>query len=266
MSASMLAAVRSALNLVAGSAVALNTANGAGRAFELLIMSNLTERLRRRGYTIWIRLSDGTDLFPGASAVRFFQRAGRPGPIPPASEGDEGPSAICFTGRKGGNWEIWNGIQFRGRSGGLHEFDLAIVPAEIGDALRTSPTGGVPFGHGWLSIECKETTVRGSADEMRAFVARLYDTTLLVSHARHFGISRPGNRIHALSVSRGEAQTYYYDENRKVFSAVARTSPFARGATAIAGYYNIYCYDDLADRGELKLFCRHMANWIDATL
>ena len=264
--------IQSVLNSIVAGAVTLTSALGAGRAFELFVISNLTEELRSRGYDVWIRLSDGTDLRRTSPNLKFIQRSGAPGPLPPSSSGPNGPSVICFR-RPGSSsqrhWEIWNGIQFRGRSRGLHEYDVAIVPGEIADAIRASGSGGAPLGRGWVAIECKDVASPGSLDEIRAFIARLYDTTLLNGHAWYLGATPPTKRIYALdALSLGMANTSktYFRENRRTYAAIARTGSFSSGVSQLAEYYNIACFDNLRIPSQMAIFRSEIVDWIDSNM
>src|ERR1041384_8106019 len=136
-------------------------------------MVEIAAELKVRNYTVELLRSDGAPQ-PFGSPQTFIQRAGKPGPVRSSLQGATGPTSIAFqravTSKK---WEIWNGIEFVGRSDGTHEIDVAIVPRELGEFLRTQPSGGRPFGHGRVSIECKDKHTNGGPDEMREFVARI---------------------------------------------------------------------------------------------
>ncbi len=60
---------------------------------------------------------------------------------------------------------------------------------EVGSQLRIN--GGAPFGRPRLAIECKDAATSGSIDEMRTFVARLYDLTILMGHQPHLSTPPP---------------------------------------------------------------------------
>lgn len=274
----MLAQVRAALDAIAGSIVTLRLARGAGRAFELLLMSQIALELKNRRYLVELLRSDGTRQSVGASGATFIQRGGAPGPVHPAADGPDGPTSIVF--RKLGirsrrlqtpvEWEIWNGIQFVGRSGGTHEIDIAVVPKRLGDVLRAFTSGQRPLGHGWLSIECKDVAATGSPDEMRTFVSRIYDTTLLQAHAPHIGTVRPVHRVYAIDTSYqgfGSGRVTYYQENRSVYGAIARTTGFSVGTAEMSDYYNIRRFEDLRPgTRELNEFAREVVDWLDDNL
>ena len=131
-----------ALNKVLGSVAILRHAKGAGRIFELFVMTGVAEKLKSHGHDVWLQRSDGTRMNPGDPTCDFIQRGGAPTGISPASAGANNASCIGF--QKSGSaqiWEIWNGVQFEGRSGAAHEFDLAIVPQPVGAELQLTWRG-----------------------------------------------------------------------------------------------------------------------------
>jgi hypothetical protein len=264
----MLAQVQSVLDGLASAAVNLTNANGAGRAFELLLMTRIAGGLQARGYSVHLLRSDGVKQLPGGSNITFVQRGGAPSGVRPASAGGGGPTSIVFQKRPElPEWEIWNGVEFVGRSGATHEFDLAIVPKGLGDALRV--TGGRPFGHGWLSIECKDVAKDGSPDEMRTFLARIYDTTLLNWHERYFGGANL-RRIHPLAPTEpgfGSTSSSYRIENMNTYHALARRTGFTQGTLPMSDYYFIRRFEDIAvSSTSLNAFGTELCDWIDLRL
>jgi hypothetical protein len=233
--------VQTALNSILGNVATLNNANGAGRIFELFIMTGVAVQLQSQGFDVWLQRSDGTRILASDANPTFVQRGGAPTGVAPASAGPSNASVIGL--RKlstGSEWEIWNGIQFEGRSGATHEIDIAIVPGQVGMQLRQ--TGGMPFGRPRVAIECKDVGQSGSVDEMRAFVARLYDVTVLQLHQPHLGFPPPTQGIYpgtAGATPFYAAQITYWDENRHTFNAIARRTGFAAGAAALTNYYAI---------------------------
>jgi hypothetical protein len=151
----MIPAVQAALNTILVGVPTLQYANGAGRIFELFIMSGIAERLQSLGFDVWLQRSDATRINAGDADRRFIQRGGAPTGVQSAVAGPDNASVIGFQrGVDARSWEIWNGIQFRGRSSGLHEIDIAVVPLEVGNALRQA--GGTPQGRPRVAIECKD--------------------------------------------------------------------------------------------------------------
>mgnify|MGYP003667548900 CR=1 FL=1 len=241
--------VKNALNAIVGTATNLQNAAGAGRVFELFVMTGIACALRTRGYDVWLQRSDGTRISPTDSDRRFIQRGGAPSGISGQAKGPNNASSIGFQRGACPKWEILNGIQFRGRSSAKHEIDLAIVPQSVASSLRSNPTGGIPLGRPRVSIECKDVGTNGSVDEMRAFVARLYDLTLLKAHHPYLSVSaQTAQAIHPASppgpVHR-PALTYWI-ENRRTMNVIARRTGFRSGAAALTGYHAVEPHGGIA--------------------
>lgn len=233
-------AVASALDTIVGAVTALQKANGAGRAYELYIMTAIADELRTRGCDVVVLRSDGSAVAPGDTDRKFIQRGGVPTGIFPGSAGAD--NASCFRFRKPSStqyWEIWNGIQFRGRSGGTHEIDIAIVPHEVGIMLRSYAIETSPIGRPAVAIECKDVGGKGSADEMRAFVARLYDLTILGVHSRVPHLTGARQRIYPGAPPGNDSFQHFWEGNRRTLNVIARRTGFAAGATAMTSYYAI---------------------------
>lgn len=179
----MIQAVQSALDTIVGRVATLEHASGAGRIFELFVMTSVARGLRDAGFRVWLQRSNGSVVLPSDADRHFIQRGGAPTGVPAASVGPDNASVIGFRWGRRAHWEIWNGIQFAGRSTATHEIDISIVPGSVGTAMRAS--GGIPVGRPRVAIECKDVGTAGGLDEMRAFLARLYDMTLLHAHHRH---------------------------------------------------------------------------------
>lgn len=237
----MIAQIQAALNSILGNVATLRMAGGAGRAFELFVMAGVARALQVRGYDVWLQRSDGTRILPGDTDRRFVQRGGAPTGMAGVAQGAGNASVIGFQLPHQSAWELWNGIQFEGRSGAFHEIDLAIVSADVGIALRAMPTGGVPLGRPRVAIECKDVAASGSVDEMRAFIARLYDATLLKLHHRHLPVSGTPKAIHPGSPPGQvhESTTSYWRENRRTLNVIARKTGFVAGAAAMTGYHSV---------------------------
>ena len=233
--------VRAAIDAILGSVATLRNANGAGRIFELFIMTGVATRLQAQGFDVWLQRSDGSRISPTDSDRRFIQRGGTPTGVLPAAMGSQNASVIGLRRLSNGSeWEIWNGIQFEGRSGATHEIDIAVVPREVGSQLRL--TGGLPFGRPPVAIECKDVGQAGSVDEMRAFVARMYDLTVLQWHQPHLPFPPPTQGIYPGSNFGNPfyaAQGTYWDANRHAFNVIARRTGFAAGAAAMTNYYAV---------------------------
>lgn len=243
----MLQNVQNALDSVLGSSATLRNSRGAGRMFELFVMTGIARKLVDEGFNVWLQRSDGTPIAPGDPDRRFIQRGGAPTGVMGVNQGPNNASVIGFRGASGQAWEIWNGIQFEGRSGALHEIDLAIVPRDVGETLRAQPSGGIPVGRPRIAIECKDVGAAGSVDEMRAFVARLYDLTLLEVHHNFLPYALPRKAIHpgAPPGNTHEAAETFRDENMRTLNIVARRTGFASGAMDMTQYYWIEAHDGI---------------------
>ena len=265
----MIPAISAALDIIVGNAVNLQNANGAGRAYELYMMTAIAERLLATGAQVRIKRSDGSFVLPTDTNRGFVQRGGGPSGIPGASQGPGNMSTISF--RLSGSareWEIWNGVQFNGRSGGQHEFDIAIVSSHTADTLRATPTGGSPFGRPAVAIECKDVASAGSVDEMRALVARLYDVTALIGHGPYLSwASSPMSSIHPGQAHLEPARTSFRESNMNSYSAIIRKTGFTSGATAVSGYYFIHPFADVfLGSAQETAFLDNLINWIECNL
>lgn len=186
-----------------------------------------------------------------------------------AASGPNNASSVRVR-RKSGTpeWEIWNGVQFEGRSRGLHEIDIAVLSAEVGEHLRALATGGSPTGRPRVAIECKDVGAVGSPDEMRAFIARLYDLTLLCGHRRHLHVgTSPLKNIYPGSPAGGLAQVTYWNENRRTYNALARRTGFGAGAIAFTGYYAVAPHPHIiAGSPTTTVFIDAIVSWIENNL
>ena len=236
----MIGDVAKALRDIVGSATTLLDATGAGRLFELYVMTGIACALKVRGYDVWIRRSDGSRVLPTDRRREFVQRGGVPSGIPPASHGPGNASSIAFSRVGGPKWELLNGVTFEGCSGALHEIDIAIVPASVAASLRNAH-GGSPLGRPRVSIECKDTGTNGSVDEMRAFVARLYDVTILTGHHPYLPVPGPARVIHPGAPPEPVhcPVRSYWSENRRTLNVLARRTGFVQGAAALSGYHAV---------------------------
>lgn len=234
----MIQAVQSALDTIVGRVATLEHASGAGRIFELFVMTSVARGLRDAGFRVWLQRSNGSVVLPSDADRRFIQRGGAPTGVPAASAGPDNASVIGFRWGRRAHWEIWNGIQFAGRSTATHEIDISIVPGSVGTAMRAS--GGIPVGRPRVAIECKDVGTAGGLDEMRAFLARLYDMTLLHAHHRH--MTFPDARaLHPGSPNepKHRAIVTYWQENRRTKNIIARRTGFTEGTAPLGDYHRI---------------------------
>jgi hypothetical protein len=263
----MIAAVSNALTAILGANPSLNNASGAGRIFELYIMTGIAREMQSLGFDVWLQRSDGSRILPTDPTREFVQRGGAPAGIAPASAGAGNPSVIGICRPNGSSWELWNGVQFEGRSGAFHELDLALVPASVGNQLRQ--TGGRPLGRPRVAIECKDVTAVGSADEMRTLVARLYDLTILDAHRTHLGLPLPALAIYPDSPTAPfyASRITFWDENRHSFNVLARRTTFSGGAYAMTGYHAISGFGAVSlNSANYTSLIQGVAQWINTTL
>ena len=241
----MIPNVQSALDAIVGRVTTLELALGAGRIFELFVMTSVARGLRVAGFDVWLQRSDGTIIQPGDVDRRFIQRGGAPTGVPAASAGAGNASVIGFKMAGRQNWEIWNGIQFAGRSSATHEIDISIVPGSVGTAIRAA--GGIPVGRPRVAIECKDVGSAGSLDEMRAFIARLYDVTLLHAHHRHMHFPQ-ARALHPGSPNepKHRAIVTYWQENRRTKNIIARRTGFTGGTAPLSDYHRIEAHRDIS--------------------
>ena len=232
--------VRNALRGIVGNATHLKHSAGAGRVFELYVMTGITLALKAQGYEVFVRRSNGSRVRPTDRDRRFVQRGGAPAGIAAAADGVANASSIVFRRGDRPAWEMLNGVLFQGRSGAYHEIDVAIVPATVATTLRNSG-GGSPLGRPRISVECKDVGTNGTVDEMRAFVARLYDLTLLRAHHRYLTVAHPPRAIHPGAPPGGKHGPVltYWQENRRTLNVLARRTSFVKGAAALSGYYAV---------------------------
>ncbi len=259
--------VRNDLRAIISSVATLRHAAGAGRAFELYVMTGVGLALQARGYDVWVQRSDGSRVRSTDTDQRFIQRGGAPSGIAARTQGPDNASSIVFRRGDHSAWELHNGVQFVGRSGASHEIDLAIFPESVARTLRSSSNGGRPFGRPRIAIECKDVGTNGSVDEMRAFVARLYDLTILYVHHRHLEVHNvaprviypgaPDERIHRPTRS-------YRKENRRTLNVVARRTGFVKGSTALSGYHAVEPHAGIVVGSNFaKELIERIACWID---
>jgi hypothetical protein len=143
----MLGTIQSILDGLAAAAVNVKYAAGPGRAFELLLMTEIAAELKRRGYGIRLYRSDGTFQDPLIGPMNFIQRGGAPSGIRPASRGPNGPTSIAFRRAKRlPAWEIWNGVQFVGAAAAGMSLTLQLCPNASAMRCVAFPRAGGRLG------------------------------------------------------------------------------------------------------------------------
>lgn len=152
---------------------------GAGKALEAWVLVKLAETAAAMpSWTVSLRRGDGSPL-PASMPFGLPDQRSR---IQPSN-----PSAPCYVllehraspfAEVDMRLEVRGSVQWKGRSGALHECDVSVLPAEIGEAIRDNG-GGHPHGLPIAAIECKDKTSDGSLDETRQTLARLFDLVLV---------------------------------------------------------------------------------------
>ena len=123
----------------------------------------------------------------------------------------------------------------------------------------------IRLGRPRVSIECKDAGTNGSVDEMRAFVARLYDLSILYAHHRYLGVVDPPMAIHpdAPSGSIHRAARTYWIENRRTLNVLARRTGFTMGAAALTGYHAVEPHAGITvGSSSAKQLMNDVADWI----
>lgn len=248
-------------------------ANGGGKIFELYVMTGIANVLSQNPN--WqVTLLDATGApFPAAPAPPspYIQRGGAPSGMPVTAPAlAQNPSGIGILNlNTGAAYELWNGIQFRGRSGGLHEFDVALVPAALAAGTRAS-TDGIPLGRPILAIECKHIQKPRTPDEMRCLIARVYDVSLLVNHPLIPPKVPPNAQIYPTQAAPNGflgPHISYLASNNANKTVMATSTGFSAGALSMVMYYRISPYPAVAPfTAAGAAFFANIAAWIATSL
>jgi len=102
---------------------------------------------------------------------------------------------------------------------------------------------------------------------MRAFVARLYDLSLLEGHRWYL----PNPSATTMAIYPGspsgtfyEAKQTYGDENRNSFNAIARQSGFSAGSRTMTSYYSIKPHSSISlNSAGFTTLIQAVCQWID---
>lgn len=216
--------------LKAGHAIAA-VPGGAGKALEAWAFMVLADAASGfPGWQVSLHQGDGT-LLPNGNAFLF-------------SGGPAGISSVvgrpCFAriNRVVGasrTLELHNGVQHLGRSGARHEWDIALIPHEVAQAVRGG-NQSYPRGLPILGIECKDKASSGSTDEMRQTLARMYDLTH-VSQNRQALTHRMMDEN--LTMGMGRRWPVYRTNYGMGLLGILRAGGFQRGAQELSDYYHI---------------------------
>ena len=204
---------------------------GTGKALEAWAFMTLADAARQMpNWQVTLHQGDGSKL-PHGSPFLF---SGGPTGLPHAI-GDPCFARLHRTGARPRTLELHHGLQHIGRSGARHEWDIALLPEEVPQHIRTIH-GGYPRGLPFLGIECKDKSKSGNADEMRQTLARMFDLTH-VSQIRASGTKRIMDEHGAIGVGR-RWPTYIQSFSKGVFG-ILRVGGFQRGAREMSDHYVI---------------------------
>lgn len=206
---------------------------GAGKAMEAWVLMRLARRASRTGqWNVSLRQGDGTPLPHGSS----FALPSGPSRIPANN-----PSGHCFVlleriDDPSFNLELRGSVQWKGRSGAKHEIDVSMIPAAISNTIRSNG-GGHPRGLPIAAVECKDRTNKGTLDETRQTVARLYDLAL-VTVPPSVGMAC---RIFedATNTFWGVRSSRYVSFFKKGTFGIVRAGTFQGGTKALAEHYSV---------------------------
>ncbi|MBO1081722.1 hypothetical protein [Roseomonas haemaphysalidis] len=143
-----------------------------GKRYEAWLMLEVALAFRNRGHqATWITCHVG-----GPPRKALFR--GSPGSMKKCGVTVDAPGYIQLI-NNGRHYELHNSIQFRGVSGALHEVDLSIIPARVGNGLRAAG-GGYPDGKPCVALELKRFKLTGSFSIglMRAMLLAAVDLSL----------------------------------------------------------------------------------------
>jgi hypothetical protein len=159
-------------------------------------------------------------------------------------------------------------VQFKGRSGALHELDISIVPSQLAIVLRAGSAEGFPFGRPRVAIECKDVGATGGPDEMRSVVARMYDLTILHGHRSYLKL--PNGYIFDSPVptfSQPSASQTYLKSNLASLCVLARRSGLSSGAANMIGLFHVRPYTNVTHPSpSANLLVSDVASWINSKL
>lgn len=214
--------------------------NGSGKALEAWLLLKLAKSANTLpSWRATLRKGDATRLSPGNT---FQFQAGQSGINTSSSRA---PGFVLLEHRtiRDLSVELHGGLQWRGRSGATHECDVSAVPAAIAGAIRSNG-GGVPRGLPVAAFECKDKTSKGTADEMRQTLARLFDLALVTQ-------PQPGwsCRIWEENANTqwGRRSSRYVSFFAKGSFGVVRVGSFQSGARRLGRHYHIRRFGSIYD-------------------
>lgn len=214
---------------------------GAGKALEAWILMKLAETASLLpGWTVTLRRGDGTQLPAGTSFAFPAKGSG----IKRNNVGAPGYVLLEYVGIEDQyRFELRGSLQWKGRSGALHECDISMLPAQIGEAIRNNG-GGYPHGLPIVIIECKDKISKGTLDETRETLARLFDLAL---------VTRPPTGISCRIYETCSAAPLYYGQRSSTYVSffskgtfgIARASGFQAGTATLCRHYHIGRFNNI---------------------
>lgn len=210
----------------------------AGKALECWVLLKVADAVSTiGGWQVTLRQGDGNLLPPGA----LFKLPSRQSGIAAGAPGAPGYVLLEPPQPALPRLELHASLQWRGRSDATHECDVSILPAMIGEALRRA-NGGRPCGLPIVAIECKDKITKGTLDETRQTLARMYDLALVTRPAA--GVSC---RIYGpvTWINWGNWSSRYVTFFSKGTFAIVRAGGFQQGTEALASHYHIQRYPNI---------------------
>ncbi|MFW0930147.1 hypothetical protein [Providencia sp. VP23HZSY-1] len=223
-----------------------SASNKAGTLFEVWICLRIAEELEQRGMKPLLFQEGNPPQQVKANPNRHVQSI-----TFKSSPGKIGAGNGCFIVF---DWdtikhEIQISIEYEGRSGSLHEIDVSIIPHEIANDIRKNnhTYTGYPFGAPKLAIECKDKRNKGSKDEARNFLARLYDIHLLTGHLVTGGIGVI-SRIYSSrnnGIDYGERHKTYKNSFSKSYNVMCHSGSVVQEAINYLDFYQVKIHQQL---------------------
>jgi hypothetical protein len=190
-------------------------------------------------WQVTLRNGDGSALIPGAP---FRFSAGQSG-ICPSNLAGPGFVLLEHHSASDRRVELHCGLKWKGRSGASHECDVSTVPASIATALRSNG-GGSPRGLPIAAFECKDKTTKGTADEMRQTLARLFDLALVTQPQPGWSCRMWEGRTNSRW---GRRSSKYVSFFAMGLFGIVRVGAFQSGADQIGQHYCIRRYGSVYD-------------------
>lgn len=217
-------------------------------------MMRLAQRAARSGiWRVSLRRGDGSVLPPSTD----FKLPGGQSGVVPSDPMKPGHVRLERT-HDGLVLELHAGLQWLGRSGATHEFDVSVVPHDIAEDLRTHG-GGHPRGLPVAAFECKDRDGIGSTDEMRQKVSRLFDVVLVTRPA-------PGASYRIFQTAFGPSGWGRRSSQYRAFFkngafGVVRVGGFSKGARRLGAHYHVGLHQHIYTRSQTILDIE--GQWMD---